>query len=417
MKPNGELDSVIKNKQASFKGILDELDSQYPEVLSPEIVEKIEKVYLVGCGDSYFAALAAHLFFERVTGLDVEPVEAMEFSRYAVKYMPKNSLVLGVSNSGRVSRTIEAIIQARRHGAYTVALTGFRDRAAAQEANAALVAALPNVRAALEGIITRLAGEQQEDLLERLSEPGMMSKLSGQLGIGAEIDFWLFMLGAYLGSLTQLYAASIHFGVTLGKLNEGEAAEFKAEILRSAEIIVRTAYGNLDRVGELAKRFAEKDTFAFIGAGPNYATACLSAAKMFEQPHLNGVAQQLEEWAHLGFFFTRPYGPPLFVLAPPGESHDRAMELINGIKALGGTVVAVCDKDDAEIIDMVDEALLIHGKQDEDFTPWTYGVPGQMLALTLLDLRGQPLIPPPYSFKQMMQVNFDLIYESDIKRD
>jgi glucosamine--fructose-6-phosphate aminotransferase (isomerizing) len=417
IKLDENIDDVIKIKQESFKGILDDLNSQYPEVLSPQLVEKVEKVYLTGCGDSYFAALAAHFFFERVTGLDVEPIEAMEFSRYAVKYMPTNSLVLGISNSGRVSRTTEAIIQARKRGAYTIALTGFRDRIAAQEANAALVTALPNVRAALEGIITRLAGEQQEDLLERLSEPGMMSKLSGQLGIGTGIDFLLFMLGAYLGSLTQLYSASIHIGLTLDKLNGAEAAKLEAEILRSVEIIVRTSYGNLDRVTELAKKFQQTDTFTFIGAGPNYATACLSAAKIFEQLHLNGVAHQLEEWAHLGFFFTRPDGPPLFVLAPPGESLDRAMELINGIRDLGGTVIAICDENDSEIIEIVDGALLIHGRQDEAFTPWTYGVPGQILALTLLDLRGQPPIPSPYSFKQMMKINFNQIYESKIKKD
>jgi glucosamine--fructose-6-phosphate aminotransferase (isomerizing) len=417
IKLDENIDDVIKIKQESFKGILDDLNSQYPEVLSSQLIEKVEKVYLTGCGDSYFAALASHLFFERVTGLDVEPIEAMEFSRYAVKHMPKNSLVLGISNSGRVSRTTEAIIQARKRGAYTIALTGFRDRTAAQEADAALVASLPNVRAALEGIITRLSGEQREDLLERLSEPGMMSKLSGQLGIGTGIDFLLFMLGAYLGSLTQLYSVSIHLGRTLGRLNESEAAELKAEILRSVDIIVRTSYGNLDRVRELAVKNKKMDTFVFIGAGPSYATACLSAAKIYEQPHLNGVAHQLEEWAHLGFFFTRPGGPPLFVLAPPGESRDRAMELINGIRDLGGTVIAICDEDDSEIVDTTDDALLIHGRQDEAFTPWTYGIPGQILALTLLDLRGQPPIPSPYSFKQMMQINFSQIYESKIKKE
>jgi glucosamine--fructose-6-phosphate aminotransferase (isomerizing) len=412
-----DIEAAIKNKRDAFKGILDDLNSQYPEVLTSKVVEKVEKVYLTGCGDSYFAALAAHLFLERITGLDVEPIEAMEFSRYAVKHMPPKSLVLGVSNSGRVSRTTEAIIQAGKHGAYTIALTGFKERSTAQEADASLIAALPNVRAALEEIIARLSMDQKEDLLERLSEPGMMSSLSGQLGIGKGIDFLLFMLGAYLGSITQLYAAGIHLGEKLGKLGEEEAKALRAEILRSVEIIVRTSYRNLDQITELAKRFIEKDTFAFIGAGPNYATACLSAAKIYEQPHLNGVAHQLEEWAHLGFFFTRPDGTPLFVLAPPGESRDRALELIDGIMALGGTVIAICDENDSEIIDMADDALPILGRQDEAFTPWTYGVPGQILALTLLDLRGQPPIPPPYSFKQMMQINFSQIYKSKIKKD
>ena len=37
----------------------------------------------------------------------IEPVESLEFSRYLVAYLPTDSFVFGVSNSGTVSRTIE----------------------------------------------------------------------------------------------------------------------------------------------------------------------------------------------------------------------------------------------------------------------------------------------------------------------
>ncbi len=49
-----------------------------------------------------------------MTGIPTEPVEAMERSRYVAKYMPADSLVLDVSDSDWMSRTMEAIIQARK---------------------------------------------------------------------------------------------------------------------------------------------------------------------------------------------------------------------------------------------------------------------------------------------------------------
>ena len=47
----------------------------------------------------------------------------MEFSRYLVEDLPKNSFVFGVSNSGTVSRTIEGVRLAREKGAWTFAVT------------------------------------------------------------------------------------------------------------------------------------------------------------------------------------------------------------------------------------------------------------------------------------------------------
>src|ERR1700730_4010522 len=79
--------------------------------------------FMIGCGDSYCAALAARSFMMDATGRMVEPVEALEFSRYLVSYIPAHSFVFGVSNSGTVSRTIEGVRLARERGAWTFAVT------------------------------------------------------------------------------------------------------------------------------------------------------------------------------------------------------------------------------------------------------------------------------------------------------
>ncbi len=75
--------------------------------------------FMIGCGDSYCAALAARMYLSDATGCSVEPVQALEFSRYLVDNLPPDSFVFGISNSGMVSRTIEGLRLSRERGART----------------------------------------------------------------------------------------------------------------------------------------------------------------------------------------------------------------------------------------------------------------------------------------------------------
>jgi hypothetical protein len=77
-------------------------------------------------------------------------------------------------------------------------------------------------------------------------------------------------------------------------------------------------------------------------------------------------------------------------------------------------VVAVCDANDKEILEMVDEAMPIQGQLKEEFTPLAYVVPGQLFAFSTLHVRGQPPIPPPLDFQKLMEVNFKQIYQSNV---
>ncbi len=410
-----DINEAIAQQHALFKPFLSGLKGQQEQLFTAGYVKKIRKIYLAGCGDSLFAALGSRLFFQQVTGIDVEPVDSMEFSRYLAPHMPPDTVVFGISNSGRVSRTVEALLQARRYGAPTVAMTGYAERNAAAGADAILVGALPNIRSMLDSVSARVESSQQDHLFSDMSRPGVMERLPAAMGLPPGIDLLLFMLGAYLSSLAHLFTAALQIGLARGHITDTQAEKHRETLMKAVEIIVRSTYNTLDPVQQLAERFRDKDAFLFLGAGPSYASASLSAAKLFEQPHLNGVAQYLEEWAHLQFFFTRPDGVPVFVIVPPGDSRDRAVEQIDGIKKLGGTVVVICDSEDQELADMADASLKIDGRLPEAFSSWTYGVPEQLFAVSMLNMNGIPVIPEPYSFKQMMQVNFQQIYNSAIR--
>jgi len=338
----------------------------------------------------------------------------MQFSRYLVEYVPEKSLVVGVSNGGRVSRTIEAVVRARKRGIPTIAATGYSDRQLAQEADAVIVGNLPNVREAMDALKKAVeTGKLSQDDLQ-LSKPGAAERVAESLGIGGGANLVLLSLAAYLSSIVTLYLIGFRIAELRGTLSTAEVATLKQEMLKFAEVLYRTTSANMSKSKGLAEALKEFDSFLILGSGPSYATALVSAAKLFELPQLNGVPQELEEWGHQQFFFTRPGKSVIFVIVPPGNSRDRAIEQINGMKALGARVIAVCEAGDDEILSLVDDAMLIQGNMLEEFTPLAYVVPGQLFAFSTLHLRGQPPIPAPLDFQTMMEVNFKQIYQSVI---
>src|SRR5260221_14633255 len=105
----------------------------------------IEHLYLVGCGDSAFAGAAASLAFHKHTGIDAEGIHALDLARYRVRYLPERSAVMCISFSGRVGRTIEAAIQARRFGHRVLALTGNPESPLAKETTDTITLPVPTL--------------------------------------------------------------------------------------------------------------------------------------------------------------------------------------------------------------------------------------------------------------------------------
>ena len=83
-------------------------------------------------------ALGADVHFE-------EPLESLEFSRYCVEFAPEGSLVIGISNSGSVSRTIETLLRSRKRGLKTIAITGSEGSPLAKASEAVLNQTVPEM--------------------------------------------------------------------------------------------------------------------------------------------------------------------------------------------------------------------------------------------------------------------------------
>lgn len=326
------------------------------------------RVYLTGCGDSWYCGMATRFAFEAWAGIPTEAPQAMEFSRYLAPHAPVDALVVAISNSGRVSRTIEAVQRAQQRGIATLA--GTADMASGI------------ARAARFTIDLAYA--------ERRFAPGTSS---------------------YLASLVLLYCLAIRLGELGGRLSAGGAHAKLDEIAALSGPMRETIDAHKSRLEELGARVGLMDNVMFLGAGPNYGTAMFSMAKLIESSRHNAVGQELEEWAHEQYFVSGP-GSFIFVLAPPGVGLDRAREQLWAVRQIGAFAVAVCDAADRETAKLADLALPVFGRPAEALSPLCYCLPGELFAYYFAVAKDLKMLG--FDDEHRKQVNFRQIFESRI---
>jgi glucosamine 6-phosphate synthetase-like amidotransferase/phosphosugar isomerase protein len=102
----------------------------------------------------------------------------------------------------------------------------------------------------------------------------------------------------------------------------GDAGELMAKLAGLPGQVAATLRDGADVCAAAAGALLPAGWVAFLGAGPNEATARFGAAKLFEGSQRLGVATSIEEWAHEQYFVTSA-GDPVVLVNPSGAGYDR----------------------------------------------------------------------------------------------
>ena len=144
------------------RAIAQPFDASARNTFDFETCTSVKRIYLVGCGDSHHAPIGAELAFHQLTKVPTQAMSSMPFSRYTAGFLPdtgpNTNLVICVSVSGVVSRTIEAMDMARKAGATTVALTGNPDGPLGKTAEKVFETAVPPLPDELKGMVVPVCG-------------------------------------------------------------------------------------------------------------------------------------------------------------------------------------------------------------------------------------------------------------------
>ncbi len=311
-----------------------------------ELCTSVKRIFLVGCGDSYHAPVGAELAFHQLAGVPTQAISALTFSRYVASFLPetgpKTNLVIAVSVSGVVSRTIEALRLARQAGAVGVALTGAANAPLAQSAEKVFQTTVPPLPDEMRGMVV----------------PGVRS---------------------YLASQVALYSAAIRIGEVRGHLTTNRADALRSELIELADVLDATLHVCEPVAHDIIAAWTDIPEWVYVGAGPQYGVAMFSAAKMLEASGDPAMAQETEEWAHLQYFSARPDTPTVFISAGDRDA-DRMAEVARAAQVIGRRVLVVVPESDTVISAHAAQRLPVVGSVRECFAPLVYSLPGELLA-------------------------------------
>ena len=336
-------------------------------VFDSALCNQINRLYTIGCGDSHHACLATELAFEQLAGLPTEPSTSMQFARYAMsrgvesveceaspnaaRSTPTEALI-GVSVSGGVTRTIEGVVRAGKRGIQTIAITSSGQNPIAKAAQRVLITRVPDAPNA-HGVLV----------------PGSRS---------------------YFASLVMLYLSAIRIGEARGVLTAAQAEDWRTQLVNTAEAIRNTIKLCDAAARNLAERTRDASEFVYCGAGPNFATALFSAAKLLEASGDPALGQDMEEWAHLQYF-ARAVDTPTFVISARDRDASRTAEIDVAMTTIGRRIVAVSpDSVEVNAASAGAFASLPYAACDEIFAPLVASIPTMLFASYRAEVLGEP---------------------------
>jgi glucosamine--fructose-6-phosphate aminotransferase (isomerizing) len=311
------------------------MQEHYLDLIST-FLDRASEVYLVACGTSYHACLAASYMFSKLAFLPTYPVYASEFLEQHGKSVNIDSTILAVSQSGETADTLAAVTCAQQRAATILGLT--------------------NVIGSTLTRVSRVYVGQQ-------SGP--------EIGVAATKTFT-----SQLSVLAQL---ALRLSKKRGKISQDEM-DFIAERLEKLPEIVETIIQTQEeKVKEVAKKYKDAKMFFFLGRGVSTATAYEGRLKLMEIAYIPSIAFPAGESKHGPISLIEPGFPVVFICAKDG-THRTLIGNIMEMKARGALIIAIIEEGDEEIKALADDYVEVPKGIPEVLSPIPFVIPLQLLA-------------------------------------
>lgn len=306
-------------------------------------LNKAKKIFLIACGTSYHASLAAAYLFANLARVQVTPVVASEFIDNYAALIDPDTVVLAISQSGETADTLSAVRSARDRGATIL------------------------------GISNSIGST-----LTRLSDVYIGQNSGPEMGVAATKTFT-----AQVTVLTKIVLALARKRQAL-RTTELEALE--SGIAQLPDWISETLLQE-ETVKRIAEKYGENASFCYLGRGINVATALEGRLKLLELSYLPAIAYPAGESKH-GFISVIEDGYPVVFVAPKDETHSKIIGNVMEMKARGAKIISIVDWDDEEIPKLSDEVIRLPPGIPAALSPAAYIVPLQFLAYYIAVRKG-----------------------------
>jgi glucosamine--fructose-6-phosphate aminotransferase (isomerizing) len=333
----------IHEQPATLRNTL-RMQEHYLDLLST-FLDRATEVFLVACGTSYHACLAASYMFSKLAFLPTYPVYASEFIEQHGKSVNIDSTILAVSQSGETADTLAAVTCAQQRAATILSLTN--------------------------GIGSTLT---------RVSRVYIGQQSGPEIGVAATKTF--------TSQLSVLAQIALRLSKKRGKISQDEMDYIEDRLEELPDIVETIIQTQEDKVKHIAKEYKDAKMFFFLGRGISTATAYEGRLKLMEIAYTPSIAFPAGESKHGPISLIEPGFPVVFICAKDG-THKTLISNIMEMKARGASIIAVIEEGDEEIKELADDYVEVPKGIPEVLSPIPFVVPLQLLAYYMTLEKGQ----------------------------
>jgi glutamine---fructose-6-phosphate transaminase (isomerizing) len=286
--------------------------------LSDEQLRSYRRVLLLGMGTSLHAGMIGEQVIEDWAGLPSRAMDASEY-RYRPSTMDPDTLAVVLAQSGETLDTILALGEARRQGAFTVAITNVLASTAAREADAAIYL-----------------------------------QAGPEIGVASTKTFVAHLLSEYL--------LALRLGVAHGRVSIEQRQEISHR-LRELPRLVRQVVADDENIAELARRYAKYRNFMYVGRGLGYPVALEGALKLKEisYAHAEGVSGGYLKHGPIALLDT---DFPVVAVCVNGPTQEKMNSNVHEMVARQAPVLALVNEGDRSLEGVATDILEVPGSDE-----------------------------------------------------
>jgi glutamine---fructose-6-phosphate transaminase (isomerizing) len=309
--------------------------------MTDEELRNLRRIVVLACGTAYHSGVVGRYIIEEWARIPVEPDIASEW-RYRNPVLSKDTLVIGISQSGETADTLAAMRLAREKGARTLA-------------------------------ITNMMGSQ----ITREVDSVLYTRCGMEVGVAASKTFTSQVA---LVSLIALKLAEVR------KTLPADEIEVILDELYALPTKMTAFLDGSHPIEEIAERFHDKPFFLYLGRHIGLPVALEGALKLKEISYIPTEAYSAGEMKH-GPIALLDEETPVVCVATNSHVYEKVVSNIQEVRARGAHVIAIATDGNEDIQHHADDVIFVPSSP-AFLQAVLAALPLQLLAYRIARLRG-----------------------------
>jgi glucosamine--fructose-6-phosphate aminotransferase (isomerizing) len=309
--------------------------------LSDQELQNLRRIVILACGTAYHAGVVGRYLIEEWARIPVEPDIASEW-RYRNPVLSKDTLVIGITQSGETADTLAAMRLAREKGARTLAITN-----------------------------------QMGSQITREVDSTLYTRCGLEVGVAASKTFTAQVA---LLSLVALKLAEVRKTIPADEIG------VILDELYSLPTKMTAFLEGHHPIEEIADRFHDKPFFLYLGRHIGLPVALEGALKLKEISYIPTEAYSAGEMKH-GPIALLDEETPVVCVATNSHVYEKVVSNIQEVRARGAHVIAIATDGNEDIQHHADDVIFV--PRSPAFLQAVLAVlPLQLLAYRIARLKG-----------------------------